>query len=95
MGFQIVNIKCQKCGCETSEVIPTENGTAAMCTQCMNIIKLNDNKTFLSQIECPYCHSTNTTKITTVAKAVNVALFGLLGNKRKHQWHCNNCKSDF
>lgn len=40
MGFQIVNIKCQKCGCETSEIIPTENGTAAMCTQCMNIIKL-------------------------------------------------------
>lgn len=95
MGVQIINIKCQKCGCETSEVIPTESGTAAMCTQCMNIVKLNDVKTFTNQVECPYCHSTDTSKITTTAKAVNIALFGLLGNKRKHQWHCNNCKSDF
>lgn len=45
--------------------------------------------------ECPYCHSHNTTKITTTAKAVNTAMFGVLGQKRKYQWHCNNCKSDF
>lgn len=46
-------------------------------------------------IECPYCHSINTTKITAAAKAVNIALFGLHGNKRKYQWYCNDCKSDF
>lgn len=45
--------------------------------------------------ECPYCHSYNTTKITTTAKVVNIAMFGLLGQKRKYQWHCNKCKSDF
>lgn len=45
--------------------------------------------------ECPYCHSHNTTKITTTAKAVNTAMFGVLGQKRKYQWHCNQCKSDF
>lgn len=50
---------------------------------------------YRNNAECPYCHSKNTTKITTTAKAVNIALFGLLGNKRKHQWHCDNCKSDF
>lgn len=47
------------------------------------------------QPECPYCHSHNTSKITTTAKAVNVAMFGVLGQKRKYQWHCNNCKSNF
>ncbi len=48
-----------------------------------------------NQIHCPYCHSTNVKKITNTAKVVNIAMFGLLGNKRKHEWHCNNCKSDF
>lgn len=48
-----------------------------------------------SKPECPYCHSHNTTKITTTSKAVNTAMFGVLGQKRKYQWHCNKCKSDF
>lgn len=46
-------------------------------------------------VTCPYCQSTNTQKITTTAKAINVALFGLLGTKRHKQWHCNSCGSDF
>ena len=48
-----------------------------------------------SKPECPYCHSHNTNKITTTAKAVNTAMFGIYGQKRKYQWHCNNCKSNF
>lgn len=47
------------------------------------------------KITCPYCHSTNTKKISSMAKATNIALFGIFGNKRKYQWHCNNCNSDF
>jgi len=46
-------------------------------------------------VQCPYCHSANTTKITATSKAVNTALFGFLGTKRHKQWHCNQCKSDF
>ncbi len=45
--------------------------------------------------KCPYCSSTNLKRITTTAKAINIAMFGLLGNKRKYQWHCNQCNSDF
>lgn len=45
--------------------------------------------------QCPYCNSTDLKRISAATKAVNVALFGLFGNKRKYQWHCNNCKSDF
>ena len=42
---------------------------------------------------CPYCNSESLTKITSLERAVNVAMFGLLGNKRKYQWYCNNCKT--
>lgn len=45
--------------------------------------------------KCQICGSTNIKRITTTEKVVNVAMFGLLGNKRKYQWHCNNCNSDF
>lgn len=46
-------------------------------------------------IECPYCHSTNTEKITTTTKVVNTVVWGIFGTKRHKEWHCNNCKSDF
>lgn len=47
-------------------------------------------------IECPYCHSTNTKKITNTSKAVHTALFGLFSiSRNSKQFHCNNCNSDF
>lgn len=46
-------------------------------------------------VECPYCHSTNTEKISTVSRAVSVSLVGAASSKLGKQWHCNNCKSDF
>ena len=49
-----------------------------------------------SIIECPYCHSTDTTKITTASKAVHTAFFGIFSMSRNSkQWHCNDCGSDF
>lgn len=47
-------------------------------------------------VECPYCHSTNTKKISDVSKAGNVVLFGIFAaGKVSKQWHCNKCGSDF
>lgn len=46
-------------------------------------------------VTCPYCKSEKTTKISSFEKATNIFFFGIFGQKRKHQWHCNNCKSDF
>lgn len=43
------------------------------------------------QPKCPTCQSTNIKKISATSKATNAALFGLFGNKRKKQFHCNNC----
>lgn len=49
----------------------------------------------LVSVNCPYCNSTNTKKISSSEKVFNIAMFGIFGNKRKYQWHCNNCNSDF
>lgn len=49
-----------------------------------------------NKVACPYCKSTNTSKITITNKAVHTAVFGIwsMGRNAK-QWHCNSCKSDF
>ncbi len=46
-------------------------------------------------VSCPYCHSKKTKKISSGSKLLNTALFGAFGNKRRYQWHCNSCDSDF
>ena len=48
-----------------------------------------------SQIKCPYCNSSNTTKITNIQRGLSAYLFGLSSSKLGKQWHCNNCNSDF
>lgn len=48
------------------------------------------------EIECPYCHSKDTKKITATSKAVHTAIFGLFSVSRNSKnFHCNNCNSDF
>lgn len=47
-------------------------------------------------VECPYCHSKDTRKISAASKAGGIALFGIFGLGRSgKQWHCNKCGSDF
>ena len=46
-------------------------------------------------IHCPYCNSSNVTKIGTVNRAVSVGMFGLASKKLGKQWRCNSCGSDF
>lgn len=46
-------------------------------------------------IQCPYCGSTSTIKITTLERGASIVAFGLASGKVGKQWHCNNCKSDF
>lgn len=41
--------------------------------------------------QCPTCSSTNIKKISGTSKVVSVAMFGLLSQKVKKQFHCNNC----
>lgn len=44
---------------------------------------------------CPYCKSTNVSKISTLGRGVSIGIFGLASSKVGKQWHCNKCKSDF
>ena len=46
-------------------------------------------------VECPYCHSTNTEKISTLGRVFSTEFLGLGSGKVGKQWHCNKCNSDF
>ena len=47
-------------------------------------------------VECPYCHSTNTKKITLTSKTVHTAMFGIFSiGRNSKQWHCHNCGSEW
>lgn len=45
--------------------------------------------------KCPTCQSTDIRKISAASKAASVALWGLLSQKVKKQWHCNSCGSEW
>lgn len=47
------------------------------------------------RVVCPYCHSTNTEKISTMSRAVSVSLVGAASGKIGKQWHCKQCGSNF
>ena len=68
------------------------------------INKMNDQKNQLKQqekhasthgAECPYCHSTDTQKISGMSRAGSIVVWGIFSKKLGKQWHCNKCGSDF
>lgn len=62
----------------------------AYCAQLATYNDKNNNKP-----KCPYCNSTNLSKIGVVKRGISVGFFGLASGKIGKQWHCNNCNSDF
>ena len=46
-------------------------------------------------VECPYCKSNNTKKISTTSRVISTSLFGLGSKKLGKQYHCNKCGADF
>lgn len=65
-----------------------------------NIVSNNDSSDQISdsnkpRVTCPYCHSTNCTKISGLNRAVSIGFWGLMSKKIGKQWHCNGCGSDF
>jgi len=97
----IIDFACPHCGCKQSYVKMfmeyTEFGECVSCGQrtyrkVLKPLDMDRKKC----VRCPYCHSTNTKKISTTSKVGSVALFGIFAiGKVSKQWHCNNCKSDF
>ena len=41
--------------------------------------------------KCPTCQSTDIRKVSGTSKVISVAMFGLLSQKVRKQFHCNNC----
>lgn len=103
LNMELMNIKCPKCGCEISLLSKSSYFDLGECALCGSKTYINkENKKVMPNIksqpivECPYCHSTNTKKISGASKAGKIAAFGIFSiGKVTKQWHCNNCKSDF
>ena len=60
-----------------------------------NKVKAKSAKLSKITVGCPYCHSTDTTKISTGDRFFDSIIWGAFGSKRHKEWHCNNCNSDF
>lgn len=95
------NLICKICGGELcfsySYEHNSNNGMRAIKNSNAKnkFISQSNNLQSTSQILCPYCQSTNISKIGTLNRVVSVGMFGLASKKIGKQWHCNNCKSDF
>ena len=47
-------------------------------------------------VECPYCHSKNTSKISIFSKVINIQLGGMYGAiKANKNWQCDDCGSEW
>lgn len=47
-------------------------------------------------VECPYCHSRDTKKISNTSKVLHTTVFGIFSvSRNSKQFHCNHCNSDF
>lgn len=64
-------------------------------SQFRNQVNQQKQQQVNSKPHCPTCNSTNIKLISTTSKAVNTAMFGLLGTKRHKTYHCNNCKYEW
>lgn len=73
-----------------------ENGVKELKSFCNSVTSTFKNSNSTSSVKCPYCSSYNTTKISTMSKAIGAALIGVHALARNSkQWHCNDCGSDF
>ncbi|MCI8371073.1 MAG: hypothetical protein HFI75_01480 [Lachnospiraceae bacterium] len=96
---EVVNEMCKTCKqplyfyCERP--YNPQNGLRAI----KNASNVKTEKGYSKQlpiVECPYCHSTNTKKISGLSKAGNLVLFGVFAlGKTSKQFHCNHCGVDF
>ena len=90
--------KCKHCGNTTYTSIENQFGLIAVCDQCGYAEHITHKMPDLpnpTTSECPYCHSTNTKKISGSSRVASFLTFGLASKKVGKQWHCNECGSDF
>ena len=102
MEDNIIDVKCEYCGCEKG--IRKENALMVY-SECLNCKaptpleskdEMPQNRKPLNIPKCPICGSTDLSKITATQKAGKAVLFGLFaaGDMSK-TWKCNKCGSKF
>lgn len=85
--------QCLKCGQLIQIQQSDEYDNYCKEQQIIREQKSIDNK---PTVECPYCHSIDTKKISNSSKAIHTALFGIFSMSRNSKnFHCNQCNSDF
>lgn len=53
------------------------------------------SKNYINTVQCPYCQSTDTKKISGTERVLSIATLGLFSNKINKSFKCNNCKGTF
>lgn len=86
---------CTKCGAAIQ--IQQSDEYDDFCKEQQTLREQNNSSSSNKPtVECPYCHSKDTKKISSLSKAGSVALFGIFAlGKTSKQFHCNNCDADF
>lgn len=83
----LIAVRCKHCG---KQVIVLEKHTT-VDHRTKTLEKQQESSISDSTPKCPTCGSTNIKKISSTVKATNTVLFGIFGNKRKKQFHCEAC----
>lgn len=83
----LIAVRCKHCG---KQVIVLEKHTT-VDHRTKSVENQQVNSISESAQKCPTCGSTNIKRISTTAKMTNTMLFGIFGNKRKKQFHCESC----
>lgn len=90
---------CAICNCKLKYI--EESSKIEYCPEPMGSVfdnpkpKGSDATNTKPTVTCPYCHSTNTKKISNFSKTMNLLLVGSIALVNEKQWHCNNCNSKF
>ncbi len=102
--------KCKKCGSTKFHlitVIPFLCGECSGCEKTSSIIRrLTDEEYAIEKRKiqaeddakkphCPFCNSTNLSKIGIGSRLISAGTLGLAGSKIGKTYHCNSCKANF
>lgn len=98
LSNQQINDKCKVCGNKmmffNSRKYNPKNGLNAVKNS--NVKHSIDSQTKSNPVvECPYCHSTNTKKISGVERLASITTLGIFSKKINKSFKCNNCGGTF
>lgn len=93
---KLTNSPCPVCG-NTDHILSDSHSEECPC--CGYIFNITEDELKkqrglcikINTPKCPTCGSTNIKKISSTTKVTNTVLFGIFGNKRKKQFHCESC----